>query len=498
MVNMDKDFARNFGLVILVIISLAVFVYAAASTITLPITGGNYTNPLNLSITVDANGVNNMTNVTCWYNMSGGATATFLTEIINTTSDQTVFENASIDISGYTELTTYNISCAIRNYSSATVFSANTTIYADSITFDSTPANVTAFANTVDGGNYNGTINLNVSVNDTTVGMYRGSVYFNVTDSLGTEVNWTQATSPSLIYYNMSLVTGDYSDGAYTITVWANDSLDNLNKTESIGITIDNTAPTITLSKTDSTTGSLELAIAISDTIGVNTCTVNRAGAVITGSGASQKLVEHGLACGISYSYTVTCTDSLSHSGVSTATSFSTKNCGGGSVSSSSGETTTWTNTFSVKNEQFTEGFTKQLVSKQRMKVIVNGGTHHVGVKSLTATKAVIEIASDPISVELAVGGEAKVDVLDDRYYDIYVKLNSITNGKADVTVQKIHELIPASAEGPLSTTGEDVTGQPLGEVETDEGGFPAWGWAIIIILVLAAVGGGIAVKNKR
>ena len=32
----------------------------------------NYSTSLNITITVDANGVNNMTNVTCYYNASGG------------------------------------------------------------------------------------------------------------------------------------------------------------------------------------------------------------------------------------------------------------------------------------------------------------------------------------------------------------------------------------------------------------------------------------------
>ena len=92
-------------------------------------------------------------------------------------------------------------------------------------------------------------------------------------------------------------------------------------------------------------------------------------------------------------------------------------------------------------------------------------------------------------------GEDAKVDVTGDGYYDIYVKLNGIVDGKADVTVKKINELIPVGG-GAVSTTGEDVTGV---DVTTEAEGMPVWGWIIVILVVLAAaVGGGVAIKKRK
>ena len=118
---------------------LAVFVLAvlpvmsAATTMDSPVAGGNYSTPLNISVSVDLNGAFNMTNVTCYYNATGGAATTFLVEMLNDSHSDLIFEDATIAIDGLTEVATYNISCAV--YNSTTL---NTTVSKATITFDST------------------------------------------------------------------------------------------------------------------------------------------------------------------------------------------------------------------------------------------------------------------------------------------------------------------------------------------------------------------------
>ncbi len=115
-----------------------------------------------------------------------------------------------------------------------------------------------------------------------------------------------------------------------------------------------------------------------------------------------------GTAPSISGSIIPTSTDSSSSSGGSIAT------------------TTIWKNTHIVTAEQFEKGFTKRLSVKERFKFEVGGENHYVGVKELTKINATIEIASEPIEVTLGIGEDAKADVDDDGYYDVYVKLNNI------------------------------------------------------------------------
>jgi hypothetical protein len=155
----------------------------------------------------------------------------------------------------------------------------------------------------------------------------------------------------------------------------------------------------------------------------------------------------------------------------------------------------TWLNTYVMTDEQFIEGFTKELSANNRVKIKIDNEEHFVGVKNITGEKAIIEISSDPVTVVLDIGDEAKVDVTEDNYYDIYVKLEGISNNKANVSVQSIHEEIPEDAEGNIATTG-DVVGRAGDESATGEF---SWRWilAIIVIIVILAIVGYV-VYNKK
>ena len=105
----------------------------AITTIDSPVTYSNHTTTLNISVSVDMNDMDNMTNVTCYYNLSGGAATTFLVEITNSTPKDLVFENSAVSITSLTDATTYNISCQVRNLTTL-----NTTVSNASIMLDST------------------------------------------------------------------------------------------------------------------------------------------------------------------------------------------------------------------------------------------------------------------------------------------------------------------------------------------------------------------------
>lgn len=99
------------GIFLLTILSL---VLISATSMTTPTAGTNVSTTLPIALTVTTNGVNNMTNVTCYYNSSGGPANTFLVEILNTTAGQTSF-SSSPSITSLTKTLTYNISCNVYN-----------------------------------------------------------------------------------------------------------------------------------------------------------------------------------------------------------------------------------------------------------------------------------------------------------------------------------------------------------------------------------------------
>jgi len=169
-----------------------------------------------------------------------------------------------------------------------------------------------------------------------------------------------------------------------------------------------------------------------------------------------------------------------------TSASSSSDDGGGG------GTEAEWVMTYSPTKEQLQEGYTKEMPEKHRVKMIIGNETHYVGVVNITATDVIVEVSSTPVQIKLEAGEDAKVDLDEDNYYDVYVLLEDIVNNNAKLTIKLIHEEIP-EGEGPVGTEGE-IVGQ---ESEEPEFTF-AWWWIIVIIIVLAIIGGGAAAAKRR
>jgi hypothetical protein len=117
-------------IVLLVALSFAVPLICATS-MTGPVDNGNYTKSLAIALTVTGNGANNMTNITCYYNATGGPTGTFMIQILNTTPQQTSWTGTATLTTEALKL--YNVSCQVRNGTTL-----NSTFYAKNITIDGT------------------------------------------------------------------------------------------------------------------------------------------------------------------------------------------------------------------------------------------------------------------------------------------------------------------------------------------------------------------------
>lgn len=188
----------------------------SAATMTAPVTNGNYTKSLAFDITVGANGVNNMTNTTCYYNSSGGATGTYLLQMLNSSASSTTFTGTAAALSSETR--TYNVSCEIRNGTTL-----NSTLYANTITIDGTNPVITLTLDK-DRTTVTNTIHLDWTTSDATSG-------------LSTVV--TTVTSPNTdrcATKTYTSTTGDYAltgedtkcEGTYTALVTATDYSGNI------------------------------------------------------------------------------------------------------------------------------------------------------------------------------------------------------------------------------------------------------------------------------
>lgn len=478
------------SVMILVVVASLGFVSAAVNGINFT-TPANYTNLSGADIVFNVSFVNgtqittdNVTDISRLSNFTYNLSATWT--LIPFTSFNCSANScwANVSTTGLTD-GLFTMRATIAN---TTGFNTTLGTYNTQIRIDNTGPAVSSFTTVVPGFNATNLsfLNVNVSVNDSGMGI--DSVYFNVTNSSGDQVNWTKAIADTGGYYNVTINMTNLGEGVYNVTVWANDTqLANLNNTEFIKIVVDGTNPAVTLTAANTTESSLTIAVASTDDLSnlAGTCTVDRAGANVYRSGTdTQTLTESSLTCNTAYSYTATCTDESGNSGTSAATSFTTSACpSGGASGGSTGVVTRMT--YKPSEEQLTTGYTKEVQANDVVNIKVNGGTHTVRVSNVESSTVTLIVSSDPVTVTLSVGDTRRVDVNGDGTYDVSVMLNSITNGKADVTITKISEVVTDVSEAEQQKQ-ED---QARGTEEVSTTGSSWWVWVlIVVVIVLVAI----------
>ena len=311
-------------------------------------------------------------------------------------------------------------------------------------------------------------LTLNISVADSLSGLTNSACLIDVNGT-------NQSITPSNGWCNSTAISlSGLADGNHTIKVYANDTVNNLGLNNSFSVQIDTTAPSpSSLTLSSSSTNSLVITFSGAD----GTCTASGTG---TKSISGSTLTVTGLNCGNPYSYTVTCTDTAGNAGTSSSTSFSTTGCGGSYTPSF------WTSTFVVEEDQFTEGFTRELSIKNRMKVVIDNEDHYVGVIELNNTSVKVNVSSNPQQATLKIGDSTKFEVTGDDSYDLLVTLNSIKNNKANVTILSISEKMPTQV---ITGESKDKTVDNKGIESPKEKGSLTWLWislALIVIIVLS------------
>ncbi len=176
------------------------------------------------------------------------------------------------------------------------------------------------------------------------------------------------------------------------------------------------------------------------------------------------------------YTTTCTATDNSGNS-ASSSISYTVSSSGGG------GTPSFYTNTIVQDDKEFSEieSITSELKKKERIRIKINDTKHYVGVAELTNTTATIEIFSTSQKTVFNIGDENKFDVTDDNYYDIYVKLNSIAENKANLTIKSIYEEIPLEEKKPEEKIEEKLKS-----------------WLLILGLVIITLVVAVIVRYKK
>ncbi len=175
--------------------------------------------------------------------IDNGVISTIIIKLFNSTNDQINSSSNSSSPSQFLANFT-GLSDGVYYFNSTVndTFGNSNSTSTRKITLDALAPNVFGFNNPVSNANLSGTQVINATANDTTLTI--SSVFFNITNSSG-QISFL-ATSQTGDNWNATLNTSALTDGNYNITVYANDTVGNLNNSEKISVTIDNTFPTLT------------------------------------------------------------------------------------------------------------------------------------------------------------------------------------------------------------------------------------------------------------
>jgi len=477
---------------------------ALAYNITVNVTDGfanvtvvNITLPTGFTFAANSNGTGNLSiaqgggvlygNL---FNTTGNGILSWINNSVNPVignlSQQAFYFNATAAQPG-----TYNLSVLLVNASGGP---GNVSRAITVVVNDTTPPDSIVFGGDTDvaGGNLS-RANMFIRINFSDNGAFRSATIeiFNSTANY-TLVNQSVTTTNGSSY---AVNFTGLADGRYYINATVNDTFNNVNSTTNLtanyNISIDTTAPTISFSCTPN-------PVDQDDQI-TCTCTATDAnsGVKSTSSTLHPSTSNTG-------TQSTSCT-AIDHAGNQRvlAYEYTVNGVGSGSSSGSSGgsgsSTTTWTNTIVLDAEdlQETGELTKELAAASRMRIKLAGETHHVGVVSLTATSAEIEIASDPQKATLNVGETKKFEVNGDTFYDMKVTLESIESDKASLKVEYVHEEIPQEVAESETQTDEQVAAGE-GATEGVEGSSSKTIWIVIAVIVVIVVVGLVWMKRRK
>jgi len=315
---MNKKISIISFVLVLIFIGLA-FALTSPAVIS-PTSGQNVSGSLLLNATIAAN---NVTNVTFYFYNSTSGVLIYNTTIVNDTVDDIEF-NYTLDTTTVSD-GIYNLTVNATNSTGDTTTNTSVT----EVTIDNTVPAVSAFTNPTDGTYYSNstsTVLLNVSITDATIGI--DTVLFQISN--GTNAfNLTASNVSSYWNATLNFTLLSVAEANHTITIFANDTLNNLNNSITVNIVYDNTIPVINnLSAVALSTTTGNLTVNATDaTADIANCTYltipGSVSGTLSGSNPYNATIS-GLSAGTAYTVNVTCTDNAGNTQTNTTASFTT------------------------------------------------------------------------------------------------------------------------------------------------------------------------------
>lgn len=276
--------------------------------------------------------------------------------------------------------------------------------------------------------------------------------------------------SSSLIYNETKNISGLSNITAFNFTLpaetnylWncfaSNNNSNSSFASSNYSLTYDTTMPNITLiSPTDSysATGTQTITFQynLTDNLNITQCNLILNSVNVAANDSLITNTTNNILYSVSegaYSWQINCTDKANNIGnsssrtltINSPSTSSSSSSGGGS--SSSGRVTT-TQILTPSDEELASGWTKELKKSDKVKIKIFDSEfeqHILTINEITKDSVMITIQSNSITFKLGIGQSIKLNLTSANFYDLYIKLDSIADNKAKLTVQTILEEIP-------------------------------------------------------
>jgi len=316
-------------------------------------------------------------------------------------------------------------------------------------------------------------------------------LYYNVSEDVS-------GTSNSSTFNYSFADDGNYSWNCLAVNNNSNSSWGDSNYT----IVYDATVPNITSVSAGSISTSGSIISWTTDEVSNSSVS-----GVVSGS-SSDYVTTHsisltGLSASTVYSYNVTSCDPSGNCNSSTGYSFTTSAAAPSSPGGSSGTSTSGSSSASSSSATVTpsvyvadlenapSGYTKTLKENEKINFSIFdlvGERHSLTIEEVGSDYVNLTIESDPVRLRLGVGQSTKLNLSSPDYYDLLVRLNSISGDGAELTIVLINEPIEKVVEKLVE--GETV--------ETEVFVVKDYFWIVITLIVVLIVIVYVVVKKNR
>ena len=367
-----------------------------------------------------------------------------------------IFNQTSLNISGSTNNFQINISnipidsyqwnCLYYDQNNNSAFATtNNTFRTGIFTKLNSPENNSA-VNTSQ--QFNCSVDSSIPIKNLTFNLWNlnGLNYSNTTNITGT-------SNSSLFTYNFS-VQDNYQWNCLAFNNNSESSYANYNNSIIYDITPPNVSSVAPFpSDEQSSSVSKTFLYNVSDNLEINNCslivnnTILQTNSSITNQSINQSFIQT-FTPGV-YNWSINCSDygnNVANSSIQTFTITSPpvvshSSGGGGGGGGGGGQSY---QTINLNESDFQSGITKTLGVKD--KIIFNN--HSLTINQINANSINITLRSDPTNASLYIGEEIKFNLTNSFYYDLYIKLENISNNKVNITIKEINESILVSNEG--------------------------------------------------